>query len=102
MQLLVTKSDRENYKQIKADLDELRLLVEKSELWVYKSKHDRSRKKKDDDDDEGKHKSKSKAKLVGRDQHSRYIQAQGLQLQLKCKKTKLIATKIFLWGYFSI
>ena len=30
----------ENYKQIKSDLDELRLLVEKSELWVYKSKKD--------------------------------------------------------------
>ena len=28
----------DNYKQIKVDLDELRLLVEKSELWVYKAK----------------------------------------------------------------
>lgn len=27
----------ENYKQIKADLDQLRLTVEKSELWVEKS-----------------------------------------------------------------
>ncbi len=27
-----------SYKQIKDDLDGLRLLVEKSELWVYKSK----------------------------------------------------------------
>nr|XP_054750035.1 inositol 1,4,5-trisphosphate receptor-like [Lytechinus pictus] len=65
VQLLVTKKDRENYKQIKADLDELRLLVEKSELWVYKSKLDRSRKKKDDDDDDDKRKkSKSKSKLM--------------------------------------
>ena len=40
MQLLVSNSDVENYKQIKSDLDELRLLVEKSELWVYKSKKD--------------------------------------------------------------
>merc|ERR1711894_345817 len=37
VQLLVSESDVENYKQIKADLDELRLL-EKSELWVYKAK----------------------------------------------------------------
>ncbi|XP_048462422.1 inositol 1,4,5-trisphosphate receptor type 1 isoform X2 [Rhincodon typus] len=36
VQLLVTSQDVENYKQIKADLDQLRLLVEKSELWVYK------------------------------------------------------------------
>ncbi|GFO15669.1 inositol 1,4,5-trisphosphate receptor type 1, partial [Plakobranchus ocellatus] len=39
VQLLVTNSDVENYRQIKSDLDKLRLLVEKSELWVYKSKH---------------------------------------------------------------
>lgn len=26
----------ENYKQIKSDLDQLRSIVEKSELWVYK------------------------------------------------------------------
>ena len=37
---MVSTSDVENYKQIKSDLDELRLLVEKSELWVYKSKKD--------------------------------------------------------------
>ena len=36
----MSTSDVENYKQIKTDLDELRLLVEKSELWVYKSKKD--------------------------------------------------------------
>ena len=38
MQLLVSNEDVDNYKQIKSDLDELRLLVEKSELWVYKGK----------------------------------------------------------------
>ena len=38
MQLLVSDSDVESYKQIKTDLDALRLLVEKSELWVYKAK----------------------------------------------------------------
>ena len=43
----------ENYKQIKADLDELRLLVEKSELWVYKAKSGegkKDKKKKEDGD----------------------------------------------------
>ena len=36
--MLVSEADVDNYKQIKKDLDDLRLLVEKSELWVYKSK----------------------------------------------------------------
>lgn len=36
MQLLVTAQDVDNYKQIKSDLDQLRSIVEKSELWVYK------------------------------------------------------------------
>ncbi|XP_062246937.1 inositol 1,4,5-trisphosphate receptor type 3 isoform X2 [Platichthys flesus] len=36
VQLLITSSDVENYKLIKADLDRLRTLVEKSELWVEK------------------------------------------------------------------
>ncbi|KAL3853775.1 hypothetical protein ACJMK2_017288 [Sinanodonta woodiana] len=58
VQLLVTASDVENYKQIKADLDELRNLVEKSELWVYKDKKGEEPKKKkkkhggDGDDEE--------------------------------------------------
>ena len=34
----MSNEDVENYKQIKSDLDELRLLVEKSELWVFKGK----------------------------------------------------------------
>lgn len=38
VQLLVSSNDVENYKQIKADLDQFRLIVEKSELWVYKPK----------------------------------------------------------------
>ncbi|XP_060931821.1 inositol 1,4,5-trisphosphate receptor type 2 isoform X2 [Limanda limanda] len=37
VQLLVSAQDVENYKQIKTDLDQLRLTVEKSELWVEKS-----------------------------------------------------------------
>ena len=41
VQLLVSETDIENYKQIKRDLDQLRLFVEKSELWVYKKNKDR-------------------------------------------------------------
>ncbi|KPM03397.1 inositol 1,4,5-trisphosphate receptor type 1-like protein [Sarcoptes scabiei] len=37
VQLLVSTNDVDNYKQIKSDLDQFRLIVEKSELWVYKS-----------------------------------------------------------------
>lgn len=59
VQLLVSDSDVESYKQIKADLDVLRQSVEKSELWVYKSKTideqgGKKVKKSKDDDDEGK------------------------------------------------
>ncbi|CRK96560.1 CLUMA_CG009888, isoform A [Clunio marinus] len=39
VQLLVSDQDVESYKQIKTDLDVLRQCVEKSELWVYKSKN---------------------------------------------------------------
>lgn len=57
MQLLVSDSDVESYKQIKADLDVLRQSVEKSELWVYKSKateeHGSKKKKSKEEDDEG-------------------------------------------------
>jgi inositol 1,4,5-triphosphate receptor type 1 len=51
VQLLVSSSDVENYKQIKADLDELRGTVEKSELWVYKSKGSIKKRKKDEEDE---------------------------------------------------
>lgn len=63
VQLLVSTSDIENYKQIKADLDELRLLVEKSELWVYKSKAEETmgkKKKSDNEIKEGSDKKKEK------------------------------------------
>ncbi|KAI4502615.1 hypothetical protein M0802_002527 [Mischocyttarus mexicanus] len=55
VQLLVSDSDVESYKQIKADLDVLRQSVEKSELWVYKSKATEehgSKKKKSKEDEE--------------------------------------------------
>nr|ASO75059.1 inositol 1,4,5-trisphosphate receptor (IP3R) [Bemisia tabaci] len=55
VQLLVSDSDVESYKQIKADLDVLRQSVEKSELWVYKSRtvddHAKKRSKRDDDEE---------------------------------------------------
>lgn len=63
VQLLVTASDVENYKQIKADLDELRNLVEKSELWVYKIKQEDSKKK---HKSEGEDKVRAKTKWVDR------------------------------------
>ncbi|XP_071518112.1 inositol 1,4,5-trisphosphate receptor [Panulirus ornatus] len=59
VQLLVQDGDVESYKQIKEDSDDLRNLVEKSELWVYKSRSTdedgggtKKKKKKNKDDDE--------------------------------------------------
>ncbi|XP_061926984.1 inositol 1,4,5-trisphosphate receptor isoform X15 [Apis cerana] len=56
VQLLVSDSDVESYKQIKSDLDVLRQSVEKSELWVYKSKaseeHGNKKKKSKEDEDD--------------------------------------------------
>jgi len=65
VQLLVSDSDVESYKQIKADLDVLRQSVEKSELWVYKSKtadEQKAKKSKDDDDDGGDKSEKAESK----------------------------------------
>ncbi|KAK9299763.1 hypothetical protein QLX08_007324 [Tetragonisca angustula] len=57
VQLLVSDSDVESYKQIKSDLDVLRQSVEKSELWVYKSKaseeHGNKKKKSKEEEDDG-------------------------------------------------
>nr|XP_031843315.1 inositol 1,4,5-trisphosphate receptor isoform X9 [Nomia melanderi] len=57
VQLLVSDSDVESYKQIKSDLDVLRQSVEKSELWVYKSKaaeeHGGKKKKSKEEEDDG-------------------------------------------------
>ncbi|KZC07542.1 Inositol 1,4,5-trisphosphate receptor type 1 [Dufourea novaeangliae] len=57
VQLLVSDSDVESYKQIKSDLDVLRQSVEKSELWVYKSKaaeeHGGKKKKNKEEEDDG-------------------------------------------------
>ena len=70
VQLLVSTSDVENYKQIKTDLDELRLMVEKSELWVYKRKHSDSgggkKKKKDKEKDKEKGEGGDKVRTRGK------------------------------------
>ncbi|XP_029648662.1 inositol 1,4,5-trisphosphate receptor type 1 isoform X5 [Octopus sinensis] len=65
VQLLVSTSDVENYKQIKRDLDDLRLLVEKSELWVYKAKPPDGKKKKatKEEKEGGSKKEKSESKM---------------------------------------
>ncbi|KAL1493193.1 hypothetical protein ABEB36_011294 [Hypothenemus hampei] len=52
VQLLVSDSDVESYKQIKADLDVLRQSVEKSELWVYKARSDDGGKKNKEEEDD--------------------------------------------------
>lgn len=53
VQLLVSDSDVESYKQIKSDLDVLRQSVEKSELWVFKAKSDEElgKNSREDEDD---------------------------------------------------
>lgn len=50
VQLLISAQDVENYKLIKADLDRLRTLVEKSELWVEKKSSSGADGKKDKKD----------------------------------------------------
>lgn len=48
VQLLISTQDVESYKMIKSDLDRLRSMVEKSELWVEKkSSSEKDKGKKD-------------------------------------------------------
>ncbi|XP_072537810.1 inositol 1,4,5-trisphosphate-gated calcium channel ITPR3 isoform X1 [Salminus brasiliensis] len=47
VQLLITEQDVDNYKLIKSDLDLLRMMVEKSELWVEKKSSSGGEGKKD-------------------------------------------------------
>eukprot|EP00058_Branchiostoma_floridae_P014304 XP_002599792.1 hypothetical protein BRAFLDRAFT_70263 [Branchiostoma floridae] len=80
VQLLVSSSDVENYKQIKADLDELRLLVEKSELWVYKSKSEGGKKEKKESstgDGDGDKKKKSEGGADKKEGKSSLTSSQG-------------------------
>uniref|UniRef100_A0A8C7FLM6 Inositol 1,4,5-trisphosphate receptor n=1 Tax=Oncorhynchus kisutch TaxID=8019 RepID=A0A8C7FLM6_ONCKI len=67
VQLLVTSQDVDNYKQIKSDLDQLRSIVEKSELWVYKRQGD-------DDGGDGPSESDHKNKVFS---HSNSVHVQG-------------------------
>uniref|UniRef100_A0A673YQJ8 Inositol 1,4,5-trisphosphate receptor n=1 Tax=Salmo trutta TaxID=8032 RepID=A0A673YQJ8_SALTR len=67
VQLLVTSQDVDNYKQIKSDLDQLRSIVEKSELWVYKRQGD-------DDGGDGPSESDHKKKVFS---HSNSVHVQG-------------------------
>ena len=60
VQLLITSLDVENYKLIKADLDRLRTLVEKSELWVEKKNSGGGEGKKDKKDKKEKEEVRSK------------------------------------------
>lgn len=55
----MTSQDVDNYKQIKSDLDQLRSIVEKSELWVYK------RQGEDGMDADGPSESDNKKKVLG-------------------------------------
>jgi len=61
----VTSQDVDSYKQIKSDLDRLRSIVEKSELWVYK------RQEEDGMDGDGQSESENKNK-VGDDEHVKH------------------------------
>lgn len=64
MQLLVSDSDVESYKQIKFDLDVLRQSVEKSELWVYKARsEDELSKSREDEDENNNHSIEKKEKI---------------------------------------
>lgn len=64
----MTSQDVDNYKQIKSDLDQLRSIVEKSELWVYK------RQGEDGMDADGPSESDNKKKVLGNTQLENYIQ----------------------------
>lgn len=66
VQLLISAQDVENYKLIKADLDRLRTLVEKSELWVEKKGSGGGEGKKDKKD-------KEKGEVRGLDSHHVYL-----------------------------
>ncbi|RZF46806.1 hypothetical protein LSTR_LSTR012029 [Laodelphax striatellus] len=70
VQLLVSDSDVESYKQIKSDLDVLRQSVEKSELWVYKSRSGEEgggkKMNKEDEDDGGGEGGEGSASTVGK------------------------------------
>ncbi|MCI4380792.1 hypothetical protein PGIGA_G00244100 [Pangasianodon gigas] len=72
VQLLISEQDVDNYKLIKSDLDRLRTIVEKSELWVVKKsgsdkKKDKKKDKKDKDDKKEKEEKKDKEEKKAKD-----------------------------------
>lgn len=58
VQLLISAQDVENYKVIKSELDKLRMMVEKSELWVEKKGSSKG-----EDGQEGEKKEKKEVEL---------------------------------------
>ncbi|XP_034446467.1 inositol 1,4,5-trisphosphate receptor type 3 isoform X2 [Hippoglossus hippoglossus] len=71
VQLLITSQDVENYKLIKADLDRLRTLVEKSELWVEKKNSGGGDGKKDKKDKKEKGEGLSEEAPPKKDKHEK-------------------------------
>lgn len=65
VQLLISTQDVDNYKHIKRDLDLLRTMVEKSELWVIKKSSSGGDGKKDKKDKKDK-KEKKEVEAVNR------------------------------------
>lgn len=102
VQLLVSDNDVESYKQIKSDLDILRQSVEKSELWVYKSKtyldegNLSSGKKKNDDDEYGNQDYKVGKIYERRDTQNAFENAPSLHpdQEIEYKKIKEILTRM--------
>nr|CAD7587881.1 unnamed protein product [Timema genevievae] len=84
VQLLVSDSDVESYKQIKADLDVLRQSVEKSELWVYKSRsvEEQVKKKNKEEDDDIINERKNSSKKADRTLSSSDKQGSAIDLDI--------------------
>lgn len=75
VQLLISAQDVENYKVIKSELDKLRMMVEKSELWVEKKGSSKG-----EDGQEGE--KKEKKEVNPEQQQGKGLQnASGLQVQ---------------------
>uniref|UniRef100_A0A4W5QKQ5 Inositol 1,4,5-trisphosphate receptor n=1 Tax=Hucho hucho TaxID=62062 RepID=A0A4W5QKQ5_9TELE len=86
VQLLVTSQDVDNYKQIKSDLDQLRSIVEKSELWVYKRQGD-------DDGGDGPSESDHK-KMVFSHSNSVHVQGDSAPSLFPCVQILLRLSKL--------
>ena len=89
----MTTSDVDNYKQIKTDLDALRLLVEKSELWVYKSKYDA----KSTDGEKSKSKGKGKGSKKVSWSHPTDSQYENNKLDISADSLQIMCTTNFLF-----